>query len=123
VRRHLGPEDPRRIAVEQLATRAGNEKWQKVDGEHVLAALHAANSKARREERQLRSFRNTLIASAVALSIAAVAIAIVGWRAPSSIPLCFHPSPIGRLSDQRGRAQYQTARRDARPSADRRRHA
>jgi hypothetical protein len=91
VRRHLEAEDPRRLAVEQLATRTCDEPWEDCERERVLAAVHAASSKARREVRQIRSFRNTLYAAALSLTVAAIALAIVGWRYPSAIPLCFTP--------------------------------
>lgn len=91
VRRHLEPSDPRRRAVEQLAARKNGDPWEDWEGERVLAAVHAASSKARREVRQVRSFRNTLYATALVLTIAALAMAVVGWRSPASIPLCFNP--------------------------------
>ena len=94
VRRHLETEDPRRVAVEQLAMRTPDEPWHDTDRERVLSALHAANSKARREVRQVRSFRNALVATAVALMIAAIALAIVGYNSPGSIPLCFNPDDL-----------------------------
>jgi len=37
VRRHLEPEDPRRVAIEQLARRADDEPWHDWEGERVLA--------------------------------------------------------------------------------------
>jgi hypothetical protein len=91
VRRHLEVEDPRRVAVEQLATRAPSDPWHDTDRERVLAALHAASSQARREVRQIRSFRNTLVATAIALTIAAGVMGVVGGLSPASIPMCFHP--------------------------------
>jgi hypothetical protein len=91
VRRHLEIEDPRRVAVEQLAMRPPSQPWDDIDVERVLAALHAASSQARREVRQIRSFRNTLVATAVALTIAATVMAVVGWRSPASMPMCFQP--------------------------------
>lgn len=96
VRRHLQAQDPRRVAVEQLAARTDNKPWQECESEQVLGALHAASSKARREVRQIRSFRNTLYATALFLTLAALAMAAVGWLYPSAIPLCFEP---GALSD------------------------
>ncbi len=94
VRRHLETEDPRRVAVEQLALRAADAPWHDTDRERVVSALHAANSKARREVRQVRSFRNALVATAIALMIAAIAMAIVGYASPGSIPLCFNPDDL-----------------------------
>jgi hypothetical protein len=109
VRRHLEPEDPRRVAVEQLAGSDSKEQWH--DWERVFAAVHAASSKARREVRQIRSFRNTLYATAIALTIATGAMAVVGFMYPWSIPLCFHPGsmvvcPTGEapVDEQRGLA-------------------
>jgi hypothetical protein len=109
VRRHLEHEDPRRQAVERLAPGVGkakpkgcdakpkgcDAKPKGCDGERVIAAVHAASSKARREVRQIRSFRNTLYATALALTVVSVAIAVVAWAHPSSVPLCFSPGAPG----------------------------
>ena len=94
VRRHLETADPRRVAIEQLALGTSSDPWQDTEREKMLSAVHAASSKARREVRQIRSFRNTLVATAIVLMIAAIAMAVVGWRSPASIPLCFHPADL-----------------------------
>lgn len=94
VRRHLDPEDPRRVAVEGYAGRKSDERWEDCEQEQVLAAVHAASSQARREIRQIRSFRNTLHLTALVLSVAAIAMAAVGWLYPAAIPLCFKPGAM-----------------------------
>jgi chaperone required for assembly of F1-ATPase len=91
VRRHLEPEDPRRKAVEDLAKRNPSTAWNGSEPESLITAVHAASSKARREVRQVRSFRNTLFATAFALSLAALAMFFVGLVSPASMPLCFTP--------------------------------
>ena len=94
VRRHLHAEDPRRVAVEGLAARTDDKPWKRCESEQVLSALHAASSKARREVRQIRSFRNTLYATTLFLTVAALVMAGVGWLYPSAIPLCFEPGAL-----------------------------
>jgi hypothetical protein len=91
VRRHLDPEDPRREAVEDLAKRNPSTRWNASEPEALITAVHAASSKARREMRQVRSFRNTLWTTAIALTVAAVLILLVGVISPASMPLCFTP--------------------------------
>jgi hypothetical protein len=98
VRRHLRPSDPRRADVEALAKRS--TPWTDADVEAVIGAVHAASSKARRENRQVRSFRNTLCATAAVLAVAVAGMAIVGIAEPTVLPLCFSPAagtvcPVG----------------------------
>jgi hypothetical protein len=99
VRRHLPASDPRRVDIEALAKKKA-DLWQPGDVETVIGAVHAASSKGRRESRQVRSFRNTLWATAIVLTLAAGAMALVGILEPTVLPLCFSPSghvvcPVG----------------------------
>jgi hypothetical protein len=64
------------------------------DREGALAALHAANCAARRAQTRVRSFRNLLYICAVALTVAAVAFAVLGAVRPDLAPLCFQPSGL-----------------------------
>jgi hypothetical protein len=91
VRRHLDPEDPRRETVEDLAKRNPSTAWSASEPEALITAIHAASSKARREMRQVRSFRNTLWSTAMALTVAALLMLVVGLVSPASVPLCFTP--------------------------------
>jgi hypothetical protein len=99
VRRHLRPADPRRVNVEALAKLAANE-WKPSFAETVIGAVHAASSKARRETRQVRSFRNTLWAATLILAAAAGGMALLGILEPNVMQLCFSPEkgpacPVG----------------------------
>jgi hypothetical protein len=99
VRRHLAHSDPRRVDIEALAKKKADQ-WQPGDLETVIGAVHAASSNARRETRQVRSFRNTLYATAIVLTLAAASMALIGILDPSVLPLCFSPSghpvcPVG----------------------------
>jgi hypothetical protein len=88
-RQHLQRDDPRRIALEAAARK--RVAWVAADRERLIAAVHAANSQARREIRQVRSFRNALYAATLFLCVVAIGAAVVGAVSPRSMPLCFAP--------------------------------
>jgi hypothetical protein len=90
VRRHLRPADPRRVNVEALAKLEAKD-WKPSFAETVIGAVHAASSKARRETRQVRSFRNTLWVATVLLAVAAGGMALLGILEPDVMQLCFNP--------------------------------
>jgi hypothetical protein len=99
VRRHLRPADPRRVDIEALAKLEAKD-WKPSFAETVIGAVHAASSKARRETRQVRSFRNTLWVATLMLALAAGGMALLGILEPTVIQLCFQPEggtacPVG----------------------------
>jgi hypothetical protein len=97
VRRHLEATDPRRVDAEVLAK--SDRPWGDAEVDAVIGAVHAASSQARRENRQVRSFRNTLAATSAVLAVVALAIATIGIVEPAVLPLCFMPEtrvcPVG----------------------------
>jgi hypothetical protein len=99
VRRHLDCADPRRVDAELLGKRDG--EWNGDEVDVVIGAVHAASSKARREQRQVRSFRNTVMGTTILLFVLAVGVAVVGIIDPSVLPLCFTPTaqvcPVGNV--------------------------
>jgi hypothetical protein len=103
VRRHLRPGDPRRIDVEALAKLEAKD-WKPSFAETVIGAVHAASSKARRETRQVRSFRNTLWFATALLAVAAGGMAVLGILEPNVMQLCFTPDtgpacPVGHAAN------------------------
>lgn len=56
VRAHLPADDPRRRALEELATAPGIRALNPVERNIVISAVRAANSEARREVMRVRSF-------------------------------------------------------------------
>jgi hypothetical protein len=98
VRRHLPPADPRRVDVETLAKKP-DAVFDQSEVEKVISAVHAASSKGRRENRQVRSFRNTLWVTAFLLAVVAAGVAVLGIARPDVLPLCFQPKtevcPVG----------------------------
>jgi hypothetical protein len=92
IRAHLPADDPRRRRVEAIARQVQQRDLEEVEQGAIVAAVHAANSEARREVRRLRSFRNVLLISATLLTIAAVGIGVLGATSPRVIPLCFAPN-------------------------------
>jgi hypothetical protein len=115
VHRHLVSGDQRREELESIAMRLGladpdhpqvqlankpqfGEKLRIVEQERgqLVTAMRAASSAAMREQIRVRSFRNVLVVTTVAMSFLAVAIAVIGFRSPSLLPLCFAPEEAGR---------------------------
>jgi hypothetical protein len=58
----------------------------------IVTVVRGASSEALREQLRLRSFRNILIATIVALMALAIGVAFFGWFFPTRVPLCFQPS-------------------------------
>jgi hypothetical protein len=90
-RAQLAYEDPRRQAMEAICSKNVHGGLSPTEKDTVIAVARAANSAARREIVQVRSFRNVLYATAIVLAIAAGGLALLAWNRPDLVPLCFHP--------------------------------
>jgi hypothetical protein len=112
VQRYLKSTDPRRKEIEGIAKKLGvNEPSQTppltsgtpvprhavVDEERgkIVSAVRGASSVALREQTRLRSFRNVVVATTIAMAVVAIALGVIGWRSPDTIPLCFAPQAGG----------------------------
>ena len=112
VQRHLKPHDARRKEVESIiktlkAHGADHNQPDVPDPRLVLieaeratlvSALRGARSAALREQNQLRSIRNLIVATSVGMTVVAIALGVIGWRAPAVIPLCFAPEVSGQTT-------------------------
>jgi hypothetical protein len=115
VTQHLADTDPRRREVERIARRlgvgdpagplAGGQTAPTLDAAHqigeperltIATASRAASSAALREQLRVRSFRTVLVVTAGALTLLAIALAVVGFVSPTAIPLCFEPERAGQ---------------------------
>jgi hypothetical protein len=112
VERHLAPADPRRREVEQIAARFGvsalaqspaggppdpDDVLTEQERGRIVGAVRGASSAALREQIRLRSFRNVIVVTSGALTVFAIVLAIIGWRSPDTIPLCFAPEEGGEI--------------------------
>jgi hypothetical protein len=98
VNRFLPKADPRRVAVEAIARKAGaGQALGAGERGTVAAAHHAASSQRRREMLRVRSFRNIVLCGAIALLPVAIGLGILGSSAPTAVPLCFHPEEMHRV--------------------------
>jgi hypothetical protein len=117
VNRFLPKDDPRRVAVEQIAgnhtatldeehaaplTRTDNmgggpDGLDQEQRDVLLAAQHAANTQRRRNLIRLRGFRNMLLGGIVVFFLIAVALGLIGGLSPTTIPLCFTPESGGSV--------------------------
>jgi hypothetical protein len=105
VHRHLQATDPRRVRFEQLAEQLAERRVTPADEQPpatpfelseqergaIVSAVRAASSEALREQQRVRSFRNVLAVTAVAMTLIAIGIAILGFTMPATIPMCFQP--------------------------------
>ena len=117
VQRHLSPTDARRKNFEQLAARLGvkepdgranqsaselplGKKKEEIVAQRgtIASAVRGASSAALREQLQVRSFRNVVVAAIVAMTVLAVGVAIMGFLRPTAVPLCFRPESGGRTT-------------------------
>lgn len=64
----------------------------------IVSAVRGANSVALREQRRLGSFRDAVIATTVAMLFVATAIVILGFRSPTTVPLCFAPEEADEVT-------------------------
>ncbi|MGZ4391486.1 MAG: hypothetical protein ACXVRK_05105 [Gaiellaceae bacterium] len=92
VNRFLPKDDPRRLRVVSLATKAEQEPLSIAERGAVVAAYHAANSQRRRELLRLRTFRNVLVVATVILLGVAIGLGMLGWARPTLLPVCFVPT-------------------------------
>jgi hypothetical protein len=94
VRAHLPAHDPRRQRVEEVAwtvAQRPDEKLTDLERWQVIGAVRGASLEARLEIRRVRSFRNILVVSALALCIGVAGITLLGVLKEEIIPLCFVP--------------------------------
>jgi hypothetical protein len=95
VRAHLPAHDPRRQRVEEVAwavsRRPAEQELSKLERGQVLGAVRAASLEARLEIRRVRSFRNILVVSALALALGVAGVTLLGVLKKDVIPLCFAP--------------------------------
>jgi hypothetical protein len=93
---HLPTSNTERLWVEQLA----KVPPAPLTDEHragLTSAFASASAAARREQTRLRSFRNIVFITSVALAVLAVWLARVGETQPPWIPLCFAPQTLGKV--------------------------
>lgn len=89
----LRPSDPRRAAIESWFSPAALEKA--ADGDEkarYLAALRWVNSESDKAHARVRSFRNVVIATTMAMTLVAIGLILVGAFARGALPVCVEPS-------------------------------
>ena len=114
---HLAPNDPRRLDFERTAQKLGvkgsdhpllqhsadgdlEDKRKRVDEERgkIVSSTRGASSAALREQLRVRSFRNVLVLTTIAMTLLAVLVAFMGFRNPTLVPLCFAPEESGQTA-------------------------
>jgi hypothetical protein len=82
----LDADDPRLIKLVDLA---GEAKLEEDARDVVIFCFEGASEEARRAEIRLNSFRNVIVATASSLFLLAFFLAVVGYRNPTLLPICF----------------------------------
>ena len=114
VERHLAPTDVRRRHLEHIARQVGiadtsrplpdettTPTVEEVNGlvererPTIATAYRAASSAALRQQLQIRSFRNVLLATTALMTLLVIALAVVGFVDRTAVPLCFQPERGG----------------------------
>lgn len=111
---HLVATDPRRLEFERVAQRLGvkdpdhpllhareheyDDMLRLVEEERgkIVSITRAASSAALREQVRVRSFRNILVVTTLAMTMLAIAVAVTGLVNPTLIPMCFAPEESGQ---------------------------
>ncbi|MER5640357.1 hypothetical protein ABT095_25845 [Kitasatospora sp. NPDC002227] len=88
VREHLSAQDPRRLGVEALPAK---ETLDPADVELLGDAVGVARLEALKEQLRVGSFVRIVGFVTAGLTLAAVAVALLGVFSPGSVPLCFAP--------------------------------
>ncbi|MFF9077202.1 hypothetical protein ACF1A9_33845 [Streptomyces sp. NPDC014872] len=96
-RQHLGPNDPRLVALEERLKNNGQEMGPDLK-ELAVVTLLAAHEAEEVERAQARSFRNVLLAAVIATSIVATLFIVWNFKGNLTISafLCFSP-PAGQV--------------------------
>jgi hypothetical protein len=114
VQRHLLPTDPRRQEVERIRRRLQvNDPEHSLDGGKrktaqeqkavieeergtLVSAVRAASSAGLREQLRVRSFGLVVIVTTAVMALLAIGVALLGYRSPSTVPVCFQPERSGQ---------------------------
>jgi hypothetical protein len=102
IRAHLPPQDPRRVAVEDILQRVQTEEKRVQPSEEkrnidesrretLVTAVHAALAAQEQEYVRVRSFRNIVHGVTACLTVLAIALGIIMAANPRLVPLCFEP--------------------------------
>jgi hypothetical protein len=65
----------------------------------IVTALRGARSAALREQLRVRSFSMALGATIAAMTVIAIGVAVMGYRSPTAVPLCFAPEEAGQPTE------------------------
>lgn len=97
----LDPDDAQLVGLKALVDKRDLDE---TDRDTLVNAMRSAHAARAEQHRQLRSFRNTLFASAGVLFFFAVVLGLVGLFDPASVNLCFSPTacPTGPGAPARG---------------------
>lgn len=79
------------IANQHRESAKGVRSVDEADRTAAITAFRAASMESRRELARVHSVTVLLWSLSAALTIAALALAFVGWRNPAAVPLCFTP--------------------------------
>jgi hypothetical protein len=101
-----GVQDPNRLLLilvqeqlEETIEQLRRERIIKDERGKIVTALRGARSAALREQLRVRSFSMALGATIAAMTVLAVGVAVMGYRNPTAVPLCFAPEEAGQPTE------------------------
>jgi hypothetical protein len=140
VQRHLSRSDPRRQEFERIADVLGvrppdrtpgadrlamADRLEIVEAERsrIVSIARGATSAGLREQMRVRSFRTVLVITAGVMTLLALALGLVGWISPATLPLCFQPEQAGQVvvicpTGQSGAVSVEPGRGPTQPDID-----
>jgi hypothetical protein len=75
------------------------ERIVKEERGKIVTALRGARSAALREQLRVRSFSMVLAATIGVMIVLAIGVAVMGFRYPTAVPLCFAPEEAGQPTE------------------------
>ena len=94
-RQALGPDDLRRVKLEDLAKKADLDEGER---QVVIACLNGVGEQVRRAQSRLQSFRNVVVATAGFLLGVVCILGLVSIYRPTLLPICFVRSVGGQAT-------------------------
>jgi hypothetical protein len=85
--------------LEETIEQLRRERIIKEERGKIVTALRGARSAALREQLRVRSFSLALGATIAAMTLLVVGVAVMGYRNPTAVPLCFAPEEAGQPTE------------------------
>jgi hypothetical protein len=101
-RHSLRPNDPRRTKIEMWLCDQPQDDGPTVERARYVAALRWTRSESDNAHARVRSFRNVVVITTLAMTLVALGLVLVGFLARDALPVCVEPTQgtAGDVADQ-----------------------